>query len=78
MRRPGSPQGTQSSDLPTVQAELAEDRLLTPRQVRSDAAQASRHLECSHVEVRAGLVPVVEQAIGEVVIHDRIIGYQSP
>ena len=78
MRRSRSPERTKRADLPAVEAESTEDLLLAPRQVRSDAAQASRHLECSHLEVRSGFVPVLEETIGNVVSHAVILTYQRP
>jgi hypothetical protein len=78
MRRSCSPERTERADFSAVEAESTEDLFLAPRQVRSDAAQASRHLECSHLEVRAGFVPVLEETIGNVVSHAVIVTHQSP
>ena len=77
MRRSCSPERTKRADLPAVESESTEDLFLAPRQVRSDAAEASRHLECSHLEVRAGFVPVLEKTVGNVVSHAVIVSHQS-
>ncbi len=59
--RPRDAQGAQRTDLPATQAEAAEDFVLPPGEVWADAAEASRHLQRSHVEVRARFVPPAEQ-----------------
>jgi hypothetical protein len=69
MRRPGGSQRAERSDLPAIETESTEDLFLAPREVRSDAAQTSRHLERPHSEVGAGFVPMLEKTIGHVVSH---------
>ena len=65
--RPRDPQGAQRADLPAAQAETAEDFVLPPGEVWPDAAEASRHLQRSHVEVGARFVPATEHSIRRVI-----------
>jgi RNA polymerase sigma-70 factor, ECF subfamily len=67
--RAGDPKGTQRSHLPTAQTEAAEDRFLSPREVRADPAEPCGHLERADVEVRTGVIPSGEKAIDGIVGH---------
>ncbi len=78
MGRPRYTQGAERADLSAIQSEAAEGRFLPSGEVRSDAAEASRHLKRSDLEVGARCVPASEQSIGCVIHHPGILTHQSP
>jgi len=75
MRRAGDPKGAQCADFASTETEPAEHGLLTPREVRPDAAEPCRHLEGPEVEVRTGVIPSREEAVDWIVRHGGSIGH---
>jgi len=70
-------QGAERTDLSAIQAEAAECRFLPSGEVRSDAAEASRHLKRSDLEVGARRVPATEQSIRCVIHHSASVTYSA-
>src|SRR5213593_4088140 len=69
MRGTGDSQGAQRADLPAVQAETTEDRLLPFGEERPNPAESTGHLECFHLEPWAGPTPATQHAIRHITRH---------
>ena len=75
---PSYAKGAERTDLSAIKAEAAEGRFLPSGEVRSDPAEASRHLKRSDLEVGARRVPASEQSISRVIRHSDSVTPQSP